>query len=243
MKKGLMVFITIIMAIMITGCAKNENSLNLTNKNSEAAIFGDGLNKTEIIEEVNKLLTKYDSKDIVFRLMINTNKTLENYNTASLTLNYEDNVPEHVENLVNRLFPKFEKIINEYVENPMVSVNIRDSKNDKEIYTYDNKNLIERIVEEENEKKQNPLKIVSIDFSNYSSGYVDVNVKVLNQSGRDIEYVKLNLYYHDEEDNIFRSDWTNDSAIIKDGAMQIISKMTKNDFKSVSVEVEKISAR
>lgn len=243
MKKGLMVFMTIIMAIMITGCAKNENSLNLTNKNSEAAIFGDGLNKTEIIEEVNKLLTKYDSKDVVFRLMINTNKTLENYNTASLTLNYEDNVPENAEGIANRLFSKFEKTINKYVENPMVSLNIRDSKTDTDIYTCDNKNLVERIVEEENEKKQNPLKIVSIDFSNYSNGYVDVNVKVLNQSGRDINYVKLNLFFYDKEDNVFRSEWTNDSAVIKDGAMQIVSKMTKNDFESVSVEVEKVSTR
>lgn len=243
MKKGLMVFMTIIMAIMITGCAKNENSLNLTNKNSEAAIFGDGLNKTEIIEEVNNLLTKYDSKDVVFRLMINTNKTLENYNTASLTLNYEDNVPENAEGIANRLFSKFEKTINKYVENPMVSLNIRDSKTDTDIYTCDNKNLVERIVEEENEKKQNPLKIVSIDFSNYSNGYVDVNVKVLNQSGRDINYVKLNLFFYDKEDNVFRSEWTNDSAVIKDGAMQIVSKMTKNDFESVSVEVEKVSTR
>lgn len=242
MKKGLMVFVTFIIAIMVTGCARNENSLNLINKKSEAIVIGN-VDKTEIIDEVSKLLNKYDSEDIIFRLNINTDKTLEDYNTVSLTLNYQNDIPKNVEGIANRLFPKLEKKINNYVENAMISVNIRDSKNDKDIYTCDNKNLIERIVEEENEKKQNPLKIVSIDFSNYSSGYVDVNVKVLNQSGRDIEYVKLNLYYHDEEDNIFRSDWTNDSAIIKDGAMQIISKMTKNDFKSVSVEVEKISAR
>lgn len=154
MKKVLMLFMMFFITFMFISCGSNENSLKLANKKSEIAILGDDtLNKNEIIDEVNKLLVDYDSKDLVVRVMIDTSKVSENYNEASLNLNYQDNVPDDAESIANKLFFKFERIVNKYVENPVVKVNIRDSKNDKDIYTCDNKNAVETKIEEETEKE------------------------------------------------------------------------------------------
>lgn len=82
---------------------------------------------------------------------------------------------------------------------------------------------------------------VNIREKDYSSDYVDIEVTITNNSSKDIKYVQINLYYSDEGGNILKSEWTNDSAIIKPGASQIVSKMTKTDgWYNVKAEIETV---
>lgn len=87
------------------------------------------------------------------------------------------------------------------------------------------------------------VKISKVDIKkrNYDSDYVDINVTVNNSGKTSISYVKINLYYKDINDNIIRSEWTNDNSVIKAGASQVITKMTKSDgWEKVSAEIEEI---
>jgi len=89
----------------------------------------------------------------------------------------------------------------------------------------------------------NAVKITNVDIANksYSSDYVDINVTVNNGGTTPINYIKVNLYFKDENGNIVRSDWTNDDSNIQPGANQVLTKMTENDgWHNVSAEIAEI---
>lgn len=82
---------------------------------------------------------------------------------------------------------------------------------------------------------------VDIEKPDYDSDYLDINVTVENGGETPVNYIKINLFFMDESDNIIKSDWTNDNAIIKPGASQVISAMTENDgWHSVQAEIAEI---
>lgn len=72
------------------------------------------------------------------------------------------------------------------------------------------------------------------------SNYKDINTKIINKSKKNIKYIKLNIYFKDDNGNIIGSDWTNDDSIIKPNATQTISKMISKDVKNASVEIADI---
>lgn len=90
------------------------------------------------------------------------------------------------------------------------------------------------------------LKNVKIDDVNikrrsYSSEYLDIETTIKNNSSKDISYIKINLYFRDKNDNIIKSDWTNDSATIKPGSSQIITKMVrKGGWEVVQAEIDTV---
>ncbi len=82
---------------------------------------------------------------------------------------------------------------------------------------------------------------VDIEYPKYSSDYVDINVTVTNEGEKSISYIKINLFFEDENGKIVKSDWTNDTSIIKPGASQVITKMTETDgWKTVTAEIADI---
>lgn len=82
---------------------------------------------------------------------------------------------------------------------------------------------------------------VSIERKSYSSDYVDIETTIKNNSNKSIRYIKINLHFKDSKGNIVKSEWTNDSATIKQGANQIVSKMTlKDGWTSVSAEIDEV---
>ena len=90
---------------------------------------------------------------------------------------------------------------------------------------------------------KNMPKIVDINFKptySFSYDYVDVILTVKNEGNKDINYVKINLFFLDGSGNIIYSDWTNDNSIIKQGSTQIIKHMVKwnTNWKDVKTEVE-----
>lgn len=72
------------------------------------------------------------------------------------------------------------------------------------------------------------------------SNYKDINTKIINKSQKNITYIKLNIYFKDDNGNVVGSDWTNDDAIIKPNATQTISKMISKDVENASVEIADI---
>lgn len=87
------------------------------------------------------------------------------------------------------------------------------------------------------------VKITNVDIQkrSYSSDYRDILITVENGSEKDIGYIKVNIYYEDEDGNIIKSEWTNDSSTIKPGASQTLEKMTKKgEWTRVSCEIADI---
>lgn len=86
------------------------------------------------------------------------------------------------------------------------------------------------------------IKITNVKVEKSSSSkYRDILITVENNSSKSVRYIKINLYYKDDEGNIIKSEWTNDSATIKSGAAQIIDKMTEqNGWTTVSCEIDEV---
>ena len=84
------------------------------------------------------------------------------------------------------------------------------------------------------------VEISSLNYS-YRSKYTDVNTTIKNNSDKNIQYIKINLYFKDGNGDIVKSEWTNDSSTIKPGASQTISKMTnKEGWEVVSAEIDEV---
>lgn len=76
-----------------------------------------------------------------------------------------------------------------------------------------------------------------------SSGkYLDVNTTIKNDSNQTIRYIKLNLYFKDENGNIVKSDWTNDNSLILPNASQVVRKMAtwSGEWSHVTAEIDEI---
>lgn len=82
---------------------------------------------------------------------------------------------------------------------------------------------------------------VKIDKNKYS-GFNEIQITIKNEGQKDVKYVKVNLFFKDENGNIIYSDWTNDNAIIKPGATQVLSKMVEknSDWQKVYAEIESV---
>ncbi len=82
---------------------------------------------------------------------------------------------------------------------------------------------------------------VEIKDRRYNSDYVDIDITVNNDGEKSVRYIKINLFFKDTSGEIIKSNWTNDNAIIKPGASQVITKMVKQDgWRSVSAEIADI---
>lgn len=80
--------------------------------------------------------------------------------------------------------------------------------------------------------------IVTIEYysKHYSSGSQELNIKLKNTSGKDIQYLALDILEVDTDGNVINSDWTNTSALILDGAS--ISLDTYFDYQKSDSELE-----
>lgn len=91
------------------------------------------------------------------------------------------------------------------------------------------------------EEQQGKLEIIKTEAKqrNYSSKFYDVEITVQNKTNKPINYVKLNIFYFDENKNIVSSDWTNNSSKILPNAQQKITKIVELDgWKSVGAEID-----
>lgn len=89
----------------------------------------------------------------------------------------------------------------------------------------------------------NAVKIshVEIKDKSYSSDYINIDVTVENAGTTPVNYIKINLYFKDDNGNIVKSDWTNDDSVIRPGASQVITKMMELDgWTQVSAEIAEV---
>lgn len=85
------------------------------------------------------------------------------------------------------------------------------------------------------------IESVKIKNKDYKSDYCDIEVTIKNDSSIDINYVKIDLYYKDANNNIINSEWTNDSSCIKSGAKQTLVKTTKiGGWETVKAEISEL---
>lgn len=79
----------------------------------------------------------------------------------------------------------------------------------------------------------------TIEGTDATNSYINVKPVIKNIGNIDINYVKVNIYELDDNNNIVNSYWTNDNACIKPNATQTLSKMIKNSNppKRYSVEL------
>lgn len=194
--------------------------------------------KKELLDMMKEYKTKYGGEYYV----VFDSPVADEENAVEVNIFFnEDEIPDLAYSLPALLYDVVLDYSSEYLSNPFIDINTKKRIDDGvEILRtkngYDSADYMET-----KEAKENPIKITEVTISNNSGNYVDVNVTVLNQSGKEINYVKIDLFYYDENGNEFRSDWTNDSSTIRDGATQIITKMTKDDFDRVSAKIDEFS--
>ena len=155
--------------------------------------------------------------------------------------------------IVSQIPPSAEKILDKYTRLEKQKVGLGSEYLSK----FDGKGIfgkleIKRIEEmvsivekniKELESSMPKVEIVKVELNrDYGSQYYDVDTTIKNVGSKNIRYIKLNIYYKDSSGNIVKSDWTNDNAIIKPGATQTISKMTKksSEWDNVTVEVAEV---
>ncbi|MBY6809332.1 UNVERIFIED_ORG: hypothetical protein B2H98_12515 [Clostridium botulinum] len=127
------------------------------------------------------------------------------------------------------------KLINECEDH---SVGSKEELNKYKSQEYAKEQAVKKVKQEE---QQGKLEIIKIEAKqqNYSSKFCNVEITVQNKTNKPINYVKLNIFYFDENKNIVSSDWTNDSSKILPNAQQKITKMAEMDgWKSVGAEIE-----
>ena len=78
------------------------------------------------------------------------------------------------------------------------------------------------------EANKPPVEILEfvIGENEYNSEEFQLTLK--NQSGRDIRYVKIDIFKKDSFGNIIDSVWTNWSGTFKDGATQVVTKLVRD---------------
>lgn len=84
------------------------------------------------------------------------------------------------------------------------------------------------------------LPIENVECVSRGNGFTDVNITIRNKGDNNVNYVKINLYYYDENNNVIQSEWTNDSSTILPNATQTITKMTNVQFSTVKAEIADI---
>jgi len=72
--------------------------------------------------------------------------------------------------------------------------------------------------------------IIEYYSNHYEPGTKELSITLKNTSGKDIEYLSLDIFEIDSVGNILNSDWTNTSSLIKDNANITID--TYFDYKS-----------
>lgn len=125
---------------------------------------------------------------------------------------------------------KKEQITKDLLKNIIDTCELSNTTNIEEAIKY---------VENLKEAKDSAVKIVDTKVEDdYSSKYKDIVVIVKNNGKKDVNYVKINLFFKDVNGNVVASDWTNDSSCIKPNAKQKIKHMVKKDnWTSVEAEI------
>lgn len=101
----------------------------------------------------------------------------------------------------------------------------------------DGKNNFASLSDVENYLSKQNCIITDLYSTSISSSYREVHIIVKNDSKRDINYVKVNLYFYDTDGKIIKSDWTSDSSCIKPGATQQIDKMVNKGWNTFKAEL------
>lgn len=100
---------------------------------------------------------------------------------------------------------------------------------------------IKEQAKKEEQAKKDDVEIINIYVNSNKYGYEDIDIKIKNNTSKDIKYIKLNLFFKDSNGTIKQSDWVNDSSVIKPGAYQTISKTVSNTLgDNIEVEVEEV---
>lgn len=151
--------------------------------------------------------------------------------------------PDKRSDYLDSVYPDEGKLIGLFKE-----TNINNKKIVKDLIFEDTLKEAEELLEllEAINKEKIDVKIekLDIDYRGSRSDYVDLKIKVRNDSQKTITYLKVNIFLKDKNGNIVSSDWTNDSSSIKPGATQTLTKMVKSDgWHSFSAEIEKVNWR
>lgn len=98
-------------------------------------------------------------------------------------------------------------------------VKIQDKKKESDAHT-------SQLLAEYNKEvsKTNAINLIDLEYNKYlyhGIGDTEVNMKINNNSDKDIAYIKIVLYEIDKSGKIIQSDWTNSGNIIS-GASQTI---------------------
>lgn len=107
---------------------------------------------------------------------------------------------------------------------------------------------IERYIDEDSELYEESQKILS-ELGGYKQKYINITstslyhdygtdelkIRIENQSGKDIEYIRIDIF-EKENGKVINSEWTNSSALIVNGGTSYIE--TYFDFQSSESEVE-----
>lgn len=119
-----------------------------------------------------------------------------------------------------------------------------DTKGNKDFYNYNNTviNAYENLgigTAKEFKEIEEYVNTISIEKVAIKKGYMrKIQVLVKNNSNKDVNYVKINLYYKDSLGNIIYSDWTNDSSCIKPNSTQIIETYVNEDINFSKIQAE-----
>ena len=196
----------------------------------------------KIKKELSEMIKEYQLKYGGEYYVVFDSPVADEENAVEVNIFFnEDEIPDLAYSLPAVLYDVVLDYSSEYLSNPFIDISTKKRIDEGEEILRTKNGYDSADYMATKEATENPLKITEVTLGNRSGKYIDVNVTVMNQSGKDIDYVKIDLFYYDENGNEFRSDWTNDSATIRNGATQIITKMTESDFDRVSAKIDEFS--
>lgn len=201
----------ILIMISYPKVAKDKKIKNINNLMSEFEY--DYTTKTDVLKELEVYLEDKNS-DISER----ANEVKEKINVLYKSKTVYDRVKKEVDESFNSLWDS-EKA--EYVKK------LQEGVSQESIYYADAQELISKLGGSETTSTDIALESYS---SHYDKGNQKLNIYLKNTSGKDIEYLSINIIEVDSNGDIVNSDWTNTSSLIKDGAK--ISLDTYFDYKS-----------
>lgn len=192
---------------------------------------------------ISKIKKNYDKEDEI----INKLETLEQDSSKNISQKATETI-EIVEKLIedNDSYEYAVSKIDEGVNNITTKNNLISvlSSIDKNSENYKKaQELIDdlsnvKISSNLNKEDKNKESLISIEYytKHSTAGSEKLNIKLKNTSGKDIEYLALDILEVDSDDNVVNSDWTNTSALILDDAT--ISLNTYFDYQRSESDLE-----
>lgn len=102
---------------------------------------------------------------------------------------------------------------------------IKDRKG-KEQKEKELKELEQKILAEK--PKVSDMQITKQDFIiKQGSNYGDVTIVVKNNGKKEVNYIRVDIVFYDENNQVIQSEWTNDNSTIMSGASQTLTKMVR----------------